>query len=134
MTDRPAAPGSPSAPDIDNSIRGWQLLAEKRGQEADAIRSERDSLAARLADLEGSAKARQLAEDYPDASELFLKNGAERIRPEDEPLLAQLQAAIAAYEPRIDANSPRRRPPTPAPVTRADLVKAIRTYPEGEAW
>lgn len=134
MTDRDAAPGSPSAPDIDNSIRGWQLLAEKRGQEADAIRSERDSLAARLADLEGSAKARQLAEDYPDASELFLRNGAERIRPEDEPVLAQLQAAITAYEPRIDANSPRRRPPTPAPATREDLARAIRTFPEGEAW
>ena len=129
MTDRDdATPGSDPAPDTDHSIRGWQLLAEKRGQEAEAIRAERDSLAAKLAEHEGSAKVRQLAEDYPEAAELFLQNGAERITPADETLLAQLQAAIGGREPLIDPNSARRRPPAPTPQTPAQLVQRIRDW------
>lgn len=129
MTDRDAAPDTTDPNATENSIRGWQLLAERKGAEAEAIRTERDSLAARLADHEGTATVRRLTEDYPEASEMYLQNGAERITPADEPLLAQLQAAIASYEPRIDTNNPRRPAPKAAPRTREQIAAEIRAFP-----
>lgn len=128
MTDRDAAPDTTDPNATENSIRGWQLLAEKRRDEAEAIRAERDSLAAKLAEHEGTATVRRLTEDYPAAAELFLQQGAERITPADEPLLAQLEATINGYEPFIDPNSARRRPPAPAPQTAAQLAQRIREW------
>lgn len=124
---------TPGGMDQDHAIRGWQMLAERRGQEAQTIRAERDALAARVAALEGADKVRQIVEDYPEAAELYLQQGAERITPADEPLLAAMQAGIASYEPRIDPNNPRRNPPKPKPQTVEELKAAIRAWPVDKA-
>jgi hypothetical protein len=129
QTDRDAAPADPAQ---DNAVRGWQMLAERRGQEAEALRTERDSYKAKAEEYENAVRVRQLAEDYPDAAELYLQQGAERITPADEPLLAAMQAAIGAREPLIDRNSPRRQLPK-APSTVAELEAALRALPwEGD--
>lgn len=100
-----------------NAVRGWQSLAEKRGQELAEAR-------ARLASYEANDRARQLASDYPDAAELVLREGGS-LAPSMENELSAMQRAIAAeresYGSRIVGTNPRKQPPIASERTIADL-------------
>lgn len=106
---------TPSTQEPSNAVRGWQSLAEKRGQELAEAR-------ARLAAYEATEKARHLAAEYPDAAELVLREGG-NLSPTMENELAAMQRAIAAeretFVARIDPNNPRKAAgPRPEPSIR----------------
>ena len=100
-----------------NAVRGWQSLAEKRGQELAEAR-------ARLASFEANERARQLADEYPDAAELVLREGGS-LSPQMENELAAMQRAIAVEREstgsRIHPNNPRKQPQIRPEPTIADL-------------
>jgi hypothetical protein len=95
----------PSTEPSSNAVRGWQSLAEKRGQDLEVARTE-------LAAYRSAEKARQLASEYPDAAELALRDGSE-LSPSMENTLAAMQRAIdAEREGRntIAPTNPRKQP------------------------
>jgi hypothetical protein len=110
---------TPASQEPSNAVRGWQSLAEKRGQELAEAR-------ARLASYEANDKARQLADEYPDAAELVLREGGS-LAPTIENELAAMQRAIAAErEGRgsiIHSNNPRKAPVQAPEPTIKDLER-----------
>lgn len=113
-----------------NAVRGWQSLAEKRGQELAEAR-------AKLATYEAADKARQLADEYPDAAELTLREGGQ-LSSEVEGTLAAMQRAIEATRATrpslIDPNNPRRSSPIRREPTADELVDQLRSTPLPSGW
>ena len=112
--------GTPGDPEPSNAVRGWQSLAEKRGAELAAARAELDAYKAAEA-------ARQLANEYPDAAELVLRDGGQ-LSPTMAGELAATQRGIdAARESAgslIHPNNPRKTAPTAGPPSIQEMERA----------
>lgn len=112
--------GTPADQEPSNAVRGWQLLAERRGQELATARAQLDA-------YQAAEAARQLANEFPDAAELALRDG--------KALSASMTNELAATQRGIEAeresagvfvhpNNPRRNAPTAAPPTIQDMERA----------
>jgi hypothetical protein len=113
-----ATPGEPAQ---SSSVRGWQLLAEKRAAELAAVRAELDA-------YRGAEAARQLASEYPDAAELVLRDGGQ-LSPSMAGELAATQRGIdAARESAgslIHPNNPRKIAPNAGPPSIQEMERAV---------
>ena len=122
-----APDGTTGSEEPSNAIRGWQSLAERRGQELDAARAEAAAAKAALAAYEREGTVRQLANEFPDAYEaLATRKGA--VGPEDRMTLEVLQATLEERPNRIDPNNPPKRPIAKAPsqMSEAELRALIQ--------
>ncbi len=113
-----------------SSVRGWQSLAEKRGQELAETRS-------RLAAYEANDRARQLADEYPDAAELVLRDGGTLSAAMEVELAATqrgIEAARGASTSFVHPNNPVKRAQVRAEPTIKDLEREagdkLRDYME----
>lgn len=115
---------TPGATEQDHSIRGWQSLAEKRGQELAEART-------KLAQYETEQAVRQLADEYPDAAEFVLRERGQ-LSPSMRDELSIVQRTIESEREanyHVDANNPRRPPaPPPKPLTPDEGLQQIREW------
>lgn len=118
-------PGGQSAQS--NSVRGWQELAERRGQELAQARAQLESHRNRLAEYERTEQTRQLMNEFPDSFEyLYSRKGS--VDPIADRTTLELLQETLTREPRIDPNNPRKAPATPRDVSKLsneDLRKLI---------
>lgn len=113
-----------------DQLAAWKAQTEQANMtELQKLQAERDRLADEAATARAEAAAIRLGTKYPLAAELLGDDLArfDEVRvAEINGRLAKEQAAESEPEPRIDANSPRRTPPARPPVDdRESAVAAL---------
>lgn len=119
-------------------LQQWKLEQEQANlSETQRLQQERDQAKADAAQARAEAKAARLARDYPLAADAL----GDALGLADETRLAEIEARLKATPateepaPRVDANSPRRTPPTApsGPLTSAQISELISRSPE-DSW